>query len=142
MKSTAYQPKFPEPCSGAKDNLRSLPMPESQAELGALPDRLSEAEARKRLERCGPNEIDESQPNPFLKSPTCFWGPIPWTIEAAVILSALARHWPNFAIILLLLLANAAVGFWEGREANNDIDALKVRLAIKARVLHDGKCST
>src|SRR5674476_73089 len=60
-------------------------------------------------------------------------------IEAAVILSAVARHWPDFGIILLLLVANAVVGFWEEHTAGNAIEALKAKLAVKARVIHDGK---
>ena len=60
-------------------------------------------------------------------------------IEIAVILSAVARHWPGFAIILLLLLTNAVVGFWEEYQAGNAIAALKATLAIKARVKRDGK---
>ena len=60
-------------------------------------------------------------------------------IEAAVILSAVARHWPDFGIILVLLLANAVVGFWEEHQAGNAIAALKAKLAIKARVKRDGK---
>src|SRR5665648_134497 len=63
-------------------------------------------------------------------------------IEVAVILSAVARHWPDFAIILVLLLANGMVGFWEEREAGNAIGALKAKLAIKARVIRDGKWVT
>jgi H+-transporting ATPase len=107
--------------------------------LGSSPDGLSQAEAQKRLTQYGPNEIEEKKTNPFLKFLTYFWGPIPWMIEAAVILSAVARHWPDFAIILLLLLANAVVGFWEEHQAGNAIEALKAKLAIKARVKRDGK---
>jgi H+-transporting ATPase len=63
-------------------------------------------------------------------------------IEVAVVLSAVVRHWPDFFIIFVLLLANATIGFWEEREAVNAIDALKARLAIKARVKRDGKWIT
>jgi H+-transporting ATPase len=59
-------------------------------------------------------------------------------IEIAVILSGVVRHWPDFFIILLLLVANSVVEFWEEREAGNAIEALKAKLAIKARVKRDG----
>ena len=143
MKPNNDQPKVPESKPGskpdAKDDLKSLPIAELQAKLGSSPDGLSQAEAEKRLTQYGPNEIEEKKTNPFLKFLTYFWGPIPWMIEAAVILSAVARHWPDFAIILLLLLANAVVGFWEEHQAGNAIAALKAQLAINARVRRDGK---
>jgi H+-transporting ATPase len=146
MEPDADQPKAPESNPGSKananDDLKSLPMPELQAKLASSPDGLSQAEAQKRLIQYGPNEIEEKKTNPFLKFLTYFWGPIPWMIEAAVILSAVARHWPDFAIILLLLLANAVVGFWEEHQAGNAIAALKATLAIKARVRRDGKWTT
>jgi H+-transporting ATPase len=135
MEPSADQPNV-------KDDLKSLPMPELQAKLGSSPEGLSQAEAQKRLAQYGPNEIEEKKINPFLKFLTYFWGPIPWMIEAAVILSAVARHWPDFGIILLLLVANAVVGFWEEHQAGNAIAALKAKLAIKARVKRDGKWIT
>ncbi len=60
-------------------------------------------------------------------------------IEAAVIISAVTQKWEDFAFILALLLINAVVGFWQGRQAGNAIAMLKKRLAVKARVLRDGK---
>jgi len=129
----------PDAKSNPKDDLKSLPMSELQTKLESSPDGLTQAEAQKRLTQYGPNEIEEKKTNLFLKFLTYFWGPIPWMIEAAVILSAVARHWPDFAIILLLLLANSVVGFWEEREAGNAIEALKAKLAVKARVKRDGK---
>jgi H+-transporting ATPase len=128
--------------TSAKDDLKSLPMAELQAKLESSPDGLSQAEAQKRLTQYGPNEIEEKTTNPFLKFLTYFWGPIPWMIEVAVILSAVAQHWPDFFIILLLLVANAVVGFWEEHQAGNAIAALKAKLAIKARVKRDGKWTT
>ncbi len=123
----------------AKGDLKTLPLKEVEKKLGSSPDGLTQAEAQKRLAQCGPNEIEEKKTNPFLKFLTYFWGPIPWMIEAAVVLSALARHWPDFGIILVLLLANAVVGFWEERQAGNAIAALKAKLAVRARVRRDGK---
>ncbi|MGE5217571.1 MAG: plasma-membrane proton-efflux P-type ATPase [Chloroflexota bacterium] len=103
---------------------------------------LNSTEAQTRLQRYGANEIAEKQTYPFLKFLTYFWGPIPWMIEAAVILSALVRHWADFYIILTLLLANAGVGFWEEFQAGNAIAALKAKLALHARVKRDGKWTT
>ena len=129
------RPSKPDP----KDELKTLPMPEVEKRLESSPNGLTQAEAAKRLTQYGPNEIEEKKTNPLLKFLSYFWGPIPWMIEAAVILSAVVRHWPDFGIILLLLLANAVVGFWEERQAGNAIEALKAKLAIKARVQRDGK---
>ena len=122
-----------------KDDLKTLPMPEVEKKLGSSPDGLSQAEAQKRLTQYGPNEIEEKKTNPFLKFLTYFWGPIPWMIEAAVILSGVVRHWLDFFIILFLLFSNAVVGFWEEHQAGNAIAALKAKLAIKATVKRDGK---
>jgi H+-transporting ATPase len=142
MKPDPDQPKAPESKPNAKDDLKSLPMPELEKKLGSSPEGLSQAEAQKRLAQYGPNEIEEKKTNPFLKFLSYFWGPIPWMIEVAVILSGVVRHWPDFAIILLLLLANAVVGFWEEHQAGNAIAALKAKLAIEARVRRDGKWTT
>ncbi len=49
----------------------------------------------------------KKRPISFLKFLSYFWGPIPWMIEVAVILSGVVQHWPDFFIILLLLVANA-----------------------------------
>jgi len=142
MEPNNDRPKATGSKPDAKDDLKSLLLADVEKILGSSPDGLSQAEAQKRLAQYGPNEIEEKKSNPFLKFLTYFWGPIPWMIEAAVILSALARHWPDFGIILLLLVANAVVGFWEEHQAGNAIDALKAKLAIKARVKHDGQWIT
>jgi H+-transporting ATPase len=140
------QPKSPESKSGSKpdskDDLKSLPMPEVEKKLGSSPKGLSQAEVQKRLAQYGPNEIAEKKTNVFLKFLSYFWGPIPWMIEAAVILSGVVRHWLDFFIILFLLFSNALVAFWEEHQAGNEIAALRAKLATKARVLRDGKWAT
>jgi len=143
MKLSAHKPKTtPGSEPKAKGELQSMPMDELQAKLESSPDGLTQREAAKRLTQYGPNEIEEKKSNPFLKFLTYLWGPIPWMIEAAVVLSALAQHWPDFFIILALLMANAVVGFWEEHQAGNAIAALKAKLAVEARVLRGGKWVT
>ena len=146
MSANASQPKILASKPGAKpvanDDLKSLPMAEVEKKLGSSPDGLSQAEAAKRLTQYGANEIEEKKQNVLLKILSYFWGPIPWMIEVAVVLSGVVRHWPDFFIILILLVSNAAVGFFEERQAGDAIEALKARLAIKARVKRDGKWIT
>ncbi len=122
-----------------KDNLKSLPLPEVEKKLGFSTNGLTQAEAIKRLAQYGSNEIKDKKTNSLLKFLGYFWGPIPWMIEIAVVLSGVVQHWPDFFIILVLLLSNALVGFWEEHQAANAISALKAQLAVKARVQRDGK---
>jgi H+-transporting ATPase len=140
-KNAPPKPDAKDPAK-ATDDLKTLPLAEVEKRLESSPDGLSQAEAQKRLGRYGPNEIEEKKVNPLLKFLGYFWGPIPWMIEIAVILSGVVRHWPDFFIILLLLIANAVIGFWEERQAGNAIAALKAKLAIKSRVKRDGKWVT
>jgi H+-transporting ATPase len=100
---------------------------------------ISSSEASARLQQYGPNEITEKKVSPLLKFLSYFWGPIPWMIEAAVILSAILRRWDDFSIIFALLILNAVVGYWQEHKADMAIELLKQRLALKAWVLRDGK---
>jgi H+-transporting ATPase len=142
MNAPAAKPKVSPSAKSKSDPneaLKSMSMAALRTKLGSSPDGLTQTEAQKRLTQYGPNELEEKKTNEILKFLSYFWGPIPSMIEAAVILSAIARHWPDFGIILLLLVANAVVGFWEEHQAGNAIAALKAKLAVKAMVERDGK---
>jgi H+-transporting ATPase len=130
------------PVPKTQNHLQTLAMPEVEKQLNTSPEGLTQAEAEKRLAQYGPNELEEKKTNALLKFLKYFWGPIPWMIEVAVVLSGIVRHWPDFFIILVLLFANAVIAYWEERQAGNAIEALKARLAIKARVRRDGKWVT
>ncbi|MFW9998078.1 MAG: plasma-membrane proton-efflux P-type ATPase [Candidatus Odinarchaeota archaeon] len=100
---------------------------------------LSTPETEERLQKYGYNEIVEKKPNPIVKFFKYFWGPIPWMIEVAALLSAINNDWEEFFIIFSLLILNAVVGFWQEHKAGNAIENLKKRLALNARALRDGK---
>ena len=98
---------------------------------------LSATEAKERLQEYGYNEISEKKVSPLMKFLGYFWGPIPWMIEIAALLSAVVRHWADLIIILVLLVFNSVVGFWQEFQADNAVEQLKKGLALKARVLRD-----
>jgi H+-transporting ATPase len=113
------------------------PLAEAFKRLQSSPKGLSASEAKKRLEKYGYNAIAEKKVNPLLKLLGYFWGPIPWMIEVAALLSMIVRHWADFFIILALLVFNALVGFWQEYQAGNAVEALKKKLALNSRVLRD-----
>lgn len=120
------------------EEVRSSSVEDLLGKLATSRNGLSSSEFKVRLGKYGYNEIKEKKVNPVLKFLGYFWGPIPWMIEIAAILSAIIRHWEDFGIIALLLLLNAAVGFWQEHKADNAIELLKQKLALKAKVLRDG----
>lgn len=126
---------------GGETDLSRLTLSELQQRLGATADGLDAEEARRRLSQYGYNELPEEKVNLLLKLFSYFWGPIPWMIEIAAILSAVVGHWADFSIIVVLLLGNAVIGFWEEYQAGNAIAALKKRLALRARVKRGGSWS-
>jgi len=120
-----------------KDQLLKLSLDELKSRLKANESGLNRDEVQKRLSQYGHNEIVEKKKIPILKFFSYFWGPIPWMIEVAAILSAVIHHWEDFWIILLMLFINAGVGFWQEYKADNAIELLKKKLALNARVLRD-----
>src|SRR5262247_4162353 len=72
-------------------------------------DGLSSSEADRRLAQYGPNTIAERTESKWQKLSAYFWGPLPFLIEAAAIISALRRDWGDFAVVAGLLIYNAAV---------------------------------
>ncbi len=99
---------------------------------------LSSVQADRLLAKYGPNALEEKKVSVIRRLLGYFWGPIPWMIEIAALLSALLQHWADFSIIIMLLLFNAGVGFWQEFTAGNAVTALKKQLAMRARVLRDG----
>lgn len=100
---------------------------------------LSSLEATQRLQLCGSNVLQEEKKNVLLQFFKFFWGPIPWMIEIAAILALVANDLNDFIIIMVLLIFNALIGFFEEYKAGNALEALKKGLALKSRVLRDGK---
>ncbi|HSO18137.1 MAG TPA: plasma-membrane proton-efflux P-type ATPase, partial [Desulfosarcina sp.] len=117
---------------------QQTPVDKVMQQLDTRAEGLSDEEARRRRERFGANEISEKTASALVHFLGFLWGPIPWMIEAAAVLSLAVRHWVDFGIIVTLLVFNAAVGFWQEHQAGNAVAALKNKLALKGRVRREG----
>lgn len=128
--------------SDQENDTQTLDAQAIQDKLQALktsPQGLSHDDAQQRLTQYGPNTIEAHSESKWKKLLGYFWGPIPWMIELAALISFFRQDWPDFAVITLLLVYNAIVGFWQDNKAANALAALQQGLAAKAHVLRDGK---
>ena len=99
---------------------------------------LSGNEASQRLQRYGPNALPEKKKSKLAMLLSYLWGPMPWMIEAAILLCAVVGDWLDFAIILALLVGNTAIAYVEESSAGDAVAALKAKLALETQVKRDG----
>jgi H+-transporting ATPase len=131
-------PTAAAPRSSTSKTLDAAGIAAALARARSSPAGLTSAEASARLAQVGPNLIKAKEESRWRKLLGYFWGPIPWMIEAAALISLARKDWPDFIVVAGLLLYNAAVGFWQDNKAASALAALKKGLALKARALRDG----
>ena len=100
---------------------------------------LYQDDMEKRHEKYGYNEFPEKEESLFHRIVRRFYGPIPFMIELAAVLSAIVQKWDDFGIILALLFVNAGIDIWQESKALNALKVLKDELAKKALVLRNGE---
>src|ERR1017187_7717136 len=101
------------------------------------PTGLTSDEARIRLQKFGPNAVPDTSVHPLRRALTQLWAPVPWMLEAAIILEIVLGKYIEAAVIAVLLAFNAALGFLQEGRAQATLDALKSRLALNASVRRD-----
>lgn len=139
MKSKPQEVELPGDKTNSKNgHFDNLSLEELEKRFDTSMEGLTQEEVQRRLEKYGDNTLEEKRANPILKFLSYFWGPIPWMIEVAAVLSAIVQHWVDLIIIVILLLFNAIVGFWQEYQAANAVDDLKKQLALKARAKRGG----
>ena len=103
---------------------------------------LTSDEARLRLEKFGPNAVPDTALHPLGRALAKLWAPVPWMLEAAIVLEVVLGKYVEAAIIAALLAFNAALGFLQEGRAQATLAALKSRLALNAPVCRDGVWAT
>jgi H+-transporting ATPase len=119
----------------------------SAAQTGPRPQEsgqssLSSDEARLRLAKFGPNAVPDTSPRALRRALSHFWAPVPWMLEAAIVLELTLGKYVEAAIIAILLVFNAALGFFQEGRAQATLAALKSKLALNASVKRDNVWKT
>ena len=103
---------------------------------------LTSDEAGLRLKKFGPNAMPDTAVHPLRSALSKFWTPVPWMLEAAIVLEVVLGKYVEAAIIAGLLVFNAALGFFQESRAQATLAALKSRLALNASVRRGGVWKT
>ena len=109
----------------------------SSAKDPSLSTGLTTDEAHRRLQKFGPNAVPDTAARPLRRALTKFWAPVPWMLEASIVLEIALGKYVEAAVIGGLLLFNAALGFTQEGRAQATLAALKSRLAMNASVRRD-----
>ncbi len=109
------------------------------AGTNAAPTGLTTAEAQNRLRQFGRNRVEEEKCHPLLSFLAKFWAPVPWMLEATIVLEIVVHKRDEAVIIGVLLLFNSILSFVQENQANRALALLRQRLSVQARVLRDGR---
>jgi H+-transporting ATPase len=127
----------------ASDDFSALTIDETLSRLQSNPATgLTQKEVKQRIERYGPNAVEEKHQNQGIAFLKRFWGLTAWMLEIAIAISFVLGNFLDLYIITALLLVNALLGFFQEQQATRAVKALKQKLQLQARVLRDGIWST
>jgi H+-transporting ATPase len=103
---------------------------------------LTTSQAQQILAKFGPNAIVDVVQHPLRRALAQLWAPVPWMLEAAIVLQLCLGDTAEACVVALLLIANAGLGYFQESRARATLDALKSRLALVAPVRRDGNWVT
>jgi H+-transporting ATPase len=120
----------------------ALPIKSSVVAKDDLSDGLTSNEASLRLKKFGPNAMPDTALHPMRRAIEKFWAPVPWMLEAAIVLELVLGKYVEAGIIAFLLVFNAVLGLFQESRAQATLAALKSRLALTASIKRDGVWKT
>ena len=120
----------------------ALPSEPVKSTQGVPSKGLTSDEARARLAIDGPNAMPDTSAHPLRNALAKFWAPVPWLLEASIVLELLLHKYYEAAVIAALLIFNAALAYFQEGRAQATLAALKSRLALNASVQRDGAWKT
>ncbi|XP_039826507.1 plasma membrane ATPase-like isoform X1 [Panicum virgatum] len=126
----------------------NIPVEEVFVKLKCSSKGLATSDAQARIAMFGPNKLEEKKENMMLKFLGFMWNPLSWVMESAAVMAIVLANgdhrppdWQDFVGIVVLLVLNSAISFWEEYSAGSAAKELMANLAPRAKVLRDGRWS-
>ncbi len=130
-------PSFP-PSTGKAPDITSLSVRETLLALHVNPELgLTKVAVDARRKEHGYNEVSEQKTHPLRQFFAKLWGVSAWMLELIMVLSFFLEKYSDFAVVGVLLVVNAVLGFMQERRAAGVVETLRKRLQIGARVLRE-----
>ena len=104
---------------------------------------LDAAEAKKRLEKYGRNEIPKGKKrSAWMRLLLQFHNVLIYVLVAAAVITALMDHWIDTWVILAVIITNALIGFIQEGKAERALESIRAMLSLEAVVIRGGGKST
>jgi len=100
---------------------------------------LTTAEVKAAQEKWGKNVLEKPEISPCQMLIMQFVGMMPVILILAAILSAATGDWADFAIVVIILIINALLGFREQMEAKKALDELTASVSSEVPARRDGE---
>lgn len=123
----------------ATSEYKNMTVQDILANLETTGGGLAAEEAARRIQTFGYNDIEETKANGLWEFLKRYWGPMPWLLEFAIVLTIILNHHTESVIIFVLLTINAVIGHVQSQKSKNAVNLLKRKLEINAKVLRDGE---
>ncbi|MFC1930016.1 cation-translocating P-type ATPase [Chloroflexota bacterium] len=122
-----------------KTNWYQLPASEVIQTLATDKAGLTSAEAKLRLAKYGYNELEFKGRGPLIRLLLQFHSPLIYVLLVSAAVTAFLDMWVDAGVILVVVLANTAIGFIQEGRAEASIEGLRKMLVPICTVLRDGE---
>jgi calcium-translocating P-type ATPase len=124
----------------AKNNWFDINVDHTASELDTdINQGLDDAQVNNRQHNWGMNKLPEAKRDPkwkkFIKQ---FNDVLIYVLLAAAVLTIILGHFADTVVILLVVLINAAIGYFQENKAEKALDGIKNMLSLKSTVLRNG----
>ena len=105
--------------------------------LKASRNGLNDGEVSARLEQYGYNSVEKQKESSIKKFIRKFWSPVPWMLEITAAISFILNKQVDTYIILVLLVFNSLVSYFQESKASNALELLEKKMSTNARALRN-----